>query len=764
MFIAACAAMMTAPALADTTPETAQGKVIGIQESDSTNFSERSLGAVEVTAQKRQQSSVEVPTSVTAVTGTMMEVLNVNQMDQVAAFIPGIQIQQQSPNNSSYQMRGVTDDSGEATSQPRVSVFLDGVSNFRRQSSQVELYDLERVEVSKGPQGTLFGRGAEVGGIDIIRKRPTNKLGGEFSINYGTRNQFGVTGVLNTPIIDNKLLNRVALSYDRHDGYIKNEAGGRLNGKSAFAVRNSTRWFITEKTRIDLVLDYQYDDYPGTSFKSYYYAPENGYESTGSNFDPNKSANLEQSDWLGIVRNNGGGLIDLSHRFNNKAWKLTSLTNLRGYKSRENFDADGTCYNLFEATERAKGWMFNEEVRLNYDDGGRFKGFFGANFYYENVNQDVDLYANLQTLYGSYAEAYGISASYLPTEYMENGANYAENHAFELFADGSLEVVDGFTATLGLRGTYEHLRSGYSSTTDASANILTQTALAYVTTNGTTVWARKDYFSWVGRFALNYMIARKNNVYASISRGRRPGVIAFSSDPDELTDLKPEIVWNYEVGVKGNLLPNLYYDLCFYYYDWYNFQSYSYIQEEGSLTMESEALDAGRAHSMGVEATLRYTPIDNLSIFATYAFTDAKFNDKDEDGNEQEYAGNTFRMTPKHTFSIGFDLRVPTTDDAFAYLTPTYTWKDKVYFDDDNDACDNDYLVPLTQGAFGLLNFKAGYNFKVKSLTYDVSIFGRNALDKKYIVDAGNTGQLIGFPTYVGGTRAVYGVMLKLNF
>lgn len=754
---AVCIAAMPAvtPAFAD---DSKQG-VVGIQVNDTTNFSERALGEVTVTAQKRKQSSIEVPTSVTAVTGEMLTVLNINQMDQVSAFIPGIQIQQQSPNNSSYQVRGVTDDSGEATAQPRVSVYLDGVSNFRRQSSQVELFDLERVEVTKGPQGTLFGRGAEVGAIDVIRKRPTNKLGGEFSINYGTRNQFGVEGVLNTPIIDNMLLNRFAISYDRHDGYIKNEAGGRLNGKSSLAVRNSTRWFINERTRIDLVLDYQYDDYPGTSFKSNYYAPENDYAYTADpdKFDANLSANLEQDDWLGIERHIGGGLIDLSHQFNNKAWKLTSLTSLRGYKSKENFDADGTYLMLFEATERAEGFQASEEVRFNYDGGGKLKGFFGASFFYENVNQEVDLYADLQTLYGSYAEAYGVDASLLPSNYKEDGGNYAENHAIEIFADGSYDITDALTATLGLRGSYEHLRSGYASSTDVSANILTYSALAYEPTDGgSKVWTRKDYFSWVGRFALNYMI-RRNNIYASISRGRRPGVIAFSSSPDEITDLDPEIVWNYEAGIKGNILPNLYYDLCFYYYDWYNFQSYSYIEEEGSLTLESEALDAGRAHSFGIEATLRYSPFKSLMLFATYAYTNAKFNDEDDEGNPQEYAGNTFRMTPKHTFSVGFDFRLSTTANAFVYVTPSFSWKSKVYFDDDNDDL-------LSQGSFGLLNFKAGYNFKIKALTYDVSIFGRNALDKKYIIDAGNTGQAIGFPTFVGGTRAVYGLMFKLAF
>ena len=135
----------------------------------------QALGEVIVTTQKKKQSSLEIPVAVSAVTGSVMEKLNLHQMDDVAQFTPGVQIQLQSPNNPGYVIRGVTSDGGEAYSQPRVSVFMDGVSTSRSRSSAVELFDLERLEVVKGPQGTLFGRGAEIGGINIIRHKPVNE-------------------------------------------------------------------------------------------------------------------------------------------------------------------------------------------------------------------------------------------------------------------------------------------------------------------------------------------------------------------------------------------------------------------------------------------------------------------------------------------------------------------------------------------------------------------------------------------------------------
>lgn len=842
---------------------------------------ERSIGEVVVTTQKRHQGTVEVPTSVSAVTGAMLSSLNVNQMDQVAAFIPGIQIQQQSPNNSGYAIRGVTSDEGSATSQPRVSVFLDGVSNFRTQSSQVELFDLDRVEVTKGPQGTLFGRGAEIGAIDIIRKKPTSKLGGELTVNGGTRGQFGVSGVLNTPIIKNKLLNRFAFSYDRHDGYIKNEAGGRLNGKGSIALRNSTRLYAGENSKLDFVADFQHDNYPGTSFKSKLFAPENGYSATAGTFDANSSANLEEGDWLGIKRSIGGGQLDFSTRLNDK-WTFNTITGVRGYNAKENFDADGTQLSLLRCTEKASGVQASQEFRFNYDAGRNLKGFIGASYFFESVKEGVSLNTNMQYLYPAYVQGqlsavagqyvnadnyakvvemvrnydfsaipiYGTvlnmmrgqiadliaskqqdvlamaqswfnsasvgdkmtnlpdfygdvdkavqsligqimpgmgigldqilqlagvtsetetgqmiallkakSGAALPENYAENMTNYAQNHAVDVFADASLRLTKGLTATLGLRGTYENQRSGYQSSTDVTQNPfypLYSAFYYYPTDGGSKVWTRKTYWSWVGRVALNYMFKR-NNIYAAVSRGRRPGVIEFNNKPDEVTSLKPEIIWNYEAGIKGYATRNLYYDLCVYYYDWYHFQSKVVENEQGTISKVNRSVDAGRAHSLGFEGTLRYAPCDAFNVFATYSYNDAKFNDTDEDGKTQAYAGNRFRLTPKHTFAVGANLTLPTSKAAFLYFTPTYTWKSKVYFDDDNDE-------DLTQDAYGLLNFTLGYHFAPSRVGYDVSLFGRNVLDEKYIVDAGNTGRNIGFPTYIGGSRSVFGVMLKVAF
>ncbi|WP_295365928.1 TonB-dependent receptor [uncultured Prevotella sp.] len=794
------------------------------------------LGEVIVTTQKKKQSSLEIPVAVSAVTGSIMEKLNLHQLDDVAQFTPGVQIQLQSPNNPGYVIRGVTSDDGEAYSQPRVSVFMDGVSTSRSRASAVELFDLERMEVAKGPQGTLFGRGAEIGGISIIRHKPVDNLSGELSMNYGSYNQRQVTGFINTPIIKGKLANRFAFDYDARDGFIKNEAGGRLNGKNALAFRNSTQWWANDDTSIGLILDYQHDDYPGTSFHSI--NPMYGSS------DPNSTANLEAGKQLGIKRNVGGVLLNIDHNIN-QHWSFNSISGFRAFNSNERFDADGTYLPLLLCQEKEKGTQFSQEFRFNYDDKNRFSGFVGASYFYENSSQDVNAKANLQYLYpvfiqksvkaslsskidgvkqllsqnlpdaykpmvdaalaqlmnkwfpenpavddngklvpqtttpdiygdlktalgavgmnldqllasmgdnGSIIQAtlQGISAKPLDTAYTEQGKNYGINQAVELYADGTLKLTKNLNFTLGVRGTYENQETGYSSSTVPS---MFGAVLYHPTEGGNKVTAKDSYWSWVGRAALNYMIGR-NNIYASLSRGRRPGVLYFNNDPEDFETLKPEIIYSYEAGVKGSLLQGrLNYDFCAYYYDWYNYQTSVF----NATTSKYEYDDAGRAHSFGIEASISYSPCRYLNLFGNWSYIEGKFNDKDDNGNAQRFAGNRFRLTPKNSFAAGFDLNIPTGKNGSIYFRPTYSWKSKVFFEESNEP-------DLTQGAFGLLNFTAGYRMKPGKVYYEIGAFGKNILDEKYVVDAGNSGRQIGFPTYVGGTRSVIGVMFKIGF
>lgn len=797
------------------------------------------LGEVVVSTQKRNQNSIEVPIAVSALSGGNLKKLNIQQFDEMAQYIPGLQIQMQSPNNPGYVIRGVTSDDGDSRSQPRISIFQDGVSISRSRASAVELFDLERVEVVKGPQGTLFGRGAEIGAVHVIRNKATNQLSGELSAGYGSYNTRLTTGFINTPLIDGKLANRFAFSYNARDGFIKNLSRGRLNGKNTIALRNSIRNWINDKTTADFIIDYQYDDYPGTSFKSKTYAP------VGGNTDPNSAADLEQGKNLYIKRHVGGGTFLLDHKINEN-WKLSSITGFRAFKSDESFDADGTPAPILWVSEKEKGTQFSQEFRLNYDSKKRFSGFGGISYFYENSSQEVPMRINEQSLYPAYispllksqfatqfkalglADAtsssilnalfpdqaavvngeaqyvtnlpqirqtleaimsnmlgtqvtleQGLTAMGVPAAtitsvaqqvdllsgkpinayHEESSTNYGTNQAAEIFVDGTYKLTRQLSLTAGLRASYEHQVGGYRSDAslqpsifglmiNGSGNLLNPVSNGKITASG-------DYYSWVGRIALNYMFKR-NNIYLSASRGRRPGVILVL--PSKVTKLNPEIIYSYEAGIKG-LVANgqLSYDLSAYYYDWNHFQSNSLQTVDGSLAPQYLADDGGKAHTFGVEAGFKYSPLRYLSIFGNYSYIDGKFNDKDENGNPQEYAGNRFRLTPKHTFSAGLDMEIPTSKRSTLYFRPSYSYKSQVYFEDSNRS-------DLSQAGYGLANFNTGIRVIARNLYYEFGAFGKNVFDKKYIIDAGNSGDAIGLPTFIGGSRSVIGITAKIGF
>ncbi|WDF69007.1 TonB-dependent receptor [Sphingobacterium oryzagri] len=806
---------------------------------------------VTITTQSRPQSSVEVPISVSTVSGDLLNKLNIRQMDEMAEFVPGLQVQLQSPNNPGYVIRGITSDHGDARSQPRISVFQDGISISRSRASAVELFDIERVEVAKGPQGTLFGRGAEIGAIHIIQNKPQRTFGAAVNAGYGAYNNRFVNGYINTPISE-QLANRLAINYEARDGFIANRAGGRLNGKETFAIRNSTRLWGNEKTVVDLILNYQYDNYPGTSFKSKLFAP------AGGDINPNSFADLEQGEGLHIKRHVGGATLLVDHAWND-AWKLSSLSGFRAFHADESFDADGTAAQLLWLSEIAKGQQFSQEFRLNYDAGRRLSGFVGASYFYENSSQAVPMRIDQRALYPAYiapllgsqlgaqigalgqnlglpaeqisglnqqiqqlfttapimtngqvqltenlpnlqplalglvnqllggtlpagvtwdqlVQSGMLPAGVLPTELItlvsllngspiagmheESSTNYGRNQAIELFGDGSFDLTEQLKVTVGLRGSYEAQRGGYMA---AAAN--PPSIFGMIANNGSpnllnpvsdgTIYAQRDYFSYVGRLALNYLFD-KNNVFASISRGRRPGVINIL--PAATNYLNPEIVWSYELGLKGLLNQGrLSYELSTYYYDWSNFQTLSIQQVAGSIAPQLLADDGGKAHSFGIEAGLRYFILPAMQLFGNYAYIDGKFNQTDGDGHAQHYAGNRFRLTPMHSYALGLDANIPTSTASSVYIRPSYAYRSGVFFEDDNRA-------DLYQKGYGLANFTAGYRFGHRRVQYEIGAYGKNIFDTQYIIDAGNSGDTIGFPTYVGGTRSVIGAQLNVRF
>jgi outer membrane receptor protein involved in Fe transport len=259
---------------------------------------------------------------------------------------------------------------------------------------------------------------------------------------------------------------------------------------------------------------------------------------------------------------------------------------------------------------------------------------------------------------------------------------------------------------------------------------------------------------------VDYAASDAANVFASVSRGRRPNVI--NVDASGSTILDNEIVWSYETGIKGRVLRERFeYEANVFYYDYSNLQtSITELQDDGTFVAETR--DSGSASALGFETAVRGALFRGVSAFGNYSYIDATFDDEDESGEPQALAGNRFRLTPEHTFAVGFDATVPVASRAEVFVRPSYTFKSQFFFDEQNTRNQDNPNPPISQDDYGLLNLRAGVRLLDGQVT--VEGYAENLLDEEYLIDAGNTGQAFGVPTYISGPPRFIGIRVSGQF
>lgn len=751
-----------------------------------------------VTVQKREQALQDVPINVTAYSGAALQELGVTKLDELSLFVPGLEIQEQSPNNPGFVIRGVTSDDGAGFQEARVAVFQDGVPISRARGAYVALFDVERVEVAKGPQATLFGRGALVGALNLIRnKADPERYAGQAALQVGDYEQLRFEGAVNAPVIEGLLAVRAAALTQHRDGIVSNTQGSRLNGFAIDAYRLSAALTPTANARIDLVYDRQNDDWLGTAFKSGRYAARGADASPFSPASLNRSSRfLENGREIGIDRTLETWTLTGAFALS-EALDLDLLGSTRSFDAFEAFDPDGTPIPALLVAEDADGEQTYLEARLSYDAGGRWSGFVGASYFDETASQRVPLAVNLTAL-GLLAngtlQAFANDVSRLPAPLqaainadpiaVSTFANTGATEAFDVFADATLRLTDRLELTGGVRYTIDDKTSSILATVQRGQPTL------FAPTPGGVAQSRSDSFegaTWrlVGRYA----VSADWNLYASYARGRRPEVISATA-PASFAFLPAEEVDSVELGAKGALLDGaLVLDGSVFFYQYENFQATRFTPQ-GSI----EPFNAGEAEAPGFEGQASWRATSVLTLVGTYAYNGFEFTTGAREGNRS-------RLSPEHSFSLFADATYPIGFGAL-YFRPSYTWQSEIFFDDDNDrpefqcrpfplagvsatrrsaACAALPFTPIFPGqtaantanfddirqderqdAYGLLNVRFG--FEDAQGRWSAGVFVTNALDEEFVIDAGNTGDTFGTPTFIRGAPRLIGVELLGKF
>jgi len=734
------------------------------------------LETVTVRSQKREQQILDVPIALTVINNKFIQDNSITELDKLSEYVPGLQIRMQGTDRPSFVIRGITSDEVSPAAQPRISVFYNDIPISRANGSAVELFDMQQIDVLKGPQGTLYGRGSQIGTINYISNKPTNNFGGFVTAGIGNFNQQELSGAINIPVIKDKLLMRVAGIYDYQDGYIKNTFGGNLNGKNIKAGRFLLSYLPTVDNIIDFVVNYQKDDNPGLGFMSMSYPNTDG---STNPFD--YVASLEQGKNLANQRSLFDASLTIKHFFNANNY-LTYITSFRKINTFTRWDGDGTAAAAIDMSETDGATQFFTEWRFNYTINNKLTGSIGTSFWNEQASQNYWFSPNEQSMVNLFLNSAALPfplvmpngqpnvVTNLPqfpqfgqlggmplvTDHQEENNSNAINQTIEAFADANYQLTDKLSITAGLR----IINDWIDLTNSAKMSGGSPSTLGYLSGNYPNLFFKPSSTNDINtntialtyRAGLKYAFDENTNLFASFSNGRRPKVLQFTS-AGEKQILDAEIVNSFDIGFKTVVQKNLWFDAAIYYYVYSHFQTSAWVADATTGNFNYIIQDGGKASAYGAEVNTKYAVLKGLQIFGNYAFIHARFADNGVDGTKQEYAGNTFRLTPEHSFAIGLNARVQIAKDLFLFAIPTYAYKTKIFFEDANTPA-------LSQNGYGLLNFNGGVEYKKLTL----SIFGNNLTGTKYIASAGNTGSLFGDPTQIPGAPRMYGTKLSWKF
>ena len=777
---------------------------IALAQEDDTAAAEadRSSGnEIIVTTQKIEQRALDVPITISALRGERIRELGVTDLDELSYYTPGLLIQEQSANNPGVVIRGITSDSGSAQEGPRVTLYYNGVDISRSRGSYQAIYDLERVEVIKGPQATLFGTASAVGAISLVSARPEPGFSGEVRGSYGNFNQTMVGGFIN--IGNDRIAARIAGEWRTRDGYVENLSPNQdeeLYAQDQLGLRASLRFTPSDAFTLDLIATYDQQRNGGTPFISGTFPASTASPGGAANafVDANlgglpSAAAALGNDQLGLNREVYDLNITAEYALSDE-WTFTTVNGYREFDSREVFDADGSAAPFLEFAENADGWQISHEGRFSYQ-GERLRASAGWNLFIEDGRQAVP-FATEEGLYLQCAaqtplgQAFGIpqivpgiacvapdgtvpataitglatQGAFTAIPYSSEFANEGRNEAYSVFADVTWIPFDALELTAGVRLLDEYRQSGFFARVPVpflpnatpGAPFTPSLLVGQVDTQGRTLTADDSFQAVLPRFNALYRISDDVNVFATVSKGRRSPVVQLNARRDgtnvlaNRTDVGEEVVWNYEGGIKLSSGP-VSASLGVYYQVYDDFQvSVPNPDQPGTFITRS----AGSASNLGVEGELSVDLAEWLSVFGNFGYIDGGIDDDPANGI---FAGARFRLQPEWQAAGGFTVDYDFGGVRF-FATPSVTHRSRIAFELPSLL----RPIPLTQGPVTLVNARAGVSFAEER--FELAGFIRNATDEDFLLDAGNTGGGFGIPTFIPGEPRFYGVEVTARF
>ena len=628
-------------------------------DADSTVF--KTVGLSEVTVVEFKKSKENLATnSVSVVDSGFINRHELQSITELTAVVPNFYMPEYgSKQNTPVYIRGV----GAKTKGSAVGFYVDGIPHFENSSFDVDMSNIASVMVFRGPQGTLYGRNAIGGIINVTTVSPLTYQGTQFKLGYGSHNdalfQFSHYNKLGS-----KMGYSVAGGYHYNDGFYRNmftnEYADQLKdayGRVALVWLLDNKWFL----RVNSMLDY-------SNQGGYPYGKYNRL--TGETEPVNYN---RYSSYRRLLSTSG-----LNIRYAGENVSFSSQTAFQYIRDRQGIDQDFTSNDTYFVKNRLKQTMLSQEFMLKSNNSSRYQWLWGAFAMTQHINNTVE------TQYITKDNAF-------PTHYR------IPVNALAIYHQSTIKLFSGFSFIAGLRWDYEnstlkYLRETYQLSTDGAR------------TEVKNVNSSLHFNQITPKFALQYQDERNNNsYYFSVTRGYKAGGFNQTFQKEEETSFGPEYNWNYELGGKVHLLKDkLYAEAAIYYIDWRQQQVNQTVPGVGNVIH-----NAGHSSSKGFELALNSSSLKNLNIALSYGYTYAKFIEYQKSAT-LSYSGNMLPMVPRNTLSCSASYALYPSCTSFIdkiVLTAGLTGLGKIYWAEDNEVAQNFYAllnakISITSGIF----------------------------------------------------------------
>ncbi len=745
------------------------------------------LEEVVVTAQKRAQSLQDVPIPVQAVSGDMLAQNGISTLSDLSSIAPGFMLADTQGTQNTSALRGVSILAFGFGLEESIPFYLDGVYLGNGFDMLGDLLDVERVEVLKGPQGTLFGRNASGGAVSINRNKPSDEVEGEIGAGVGSYGLRTTRGVFNLPVNDELKLRAGFTTRDR-DGWQTNVTTGKEDGLAQDRTSGFLRalWSVSDSLEVEYSGDFgRQKDHPG--YKSISAVQPGFFELVWAGADPasfysesnedNATGNQGLSLFGGFIvvnpaeaqpkfiqdRKISGNALTATWDINDDL-TLTSITSYRTVDTLVGTDADGGNVGMVNSWSEGKTEEFNQELRINaaWDTVDWLLGF---NFYQQERELSTTTYFSSLISRSQFGGTEALT---------ETSAGENSTDSYSLFADASWHLTDALNVTAGIRYSYDE--KSYS-LLDAGNDSFNGRGVIYPNHSqlpdpSTSSW-EDDWSNVSGRVGLDYSFDSDVMVFASISQGYKSGGFntrftlegnasdgyfspEFASKPfGEETNI------NYELGVKSELLDGrLRFNSSLFYYTYNDLQV---LFADGNSPV-ARTVNAEEFTGYGWDSELVYLATEGLTLSFNFLALDAKYTKplEDETGVVRVVEDSARPWSPDWSATMSVNYVVGLNDLGELRTNLTYSIQDdqfmrstqvqEAYTDEDN-----------IQEGYSLLNGRVSFYSANEKL--EVALWGRNILDEAYKSNLiGSSNSVAGVLMATRGEPRTYGLEAIYRF